>query len=324
MKLEIWKNFNQEILHSINSYKFHNTNFDAYYSVIECLLSKANPETIYGELGARLKSFFTHADLEHPELKIFLRNLISNEAIREINEINDIASFCIRKGYMNYLPKLKNILSHFVKNKFFLNGKTIGSPSETNTHIRVIKTNNLWLYRKNKKSQKINVISDVPTDIGLLPYDALSCYHHNSEKTKKLREDLLHQRSIFEKLQCHNLLSEIDEAIDKLDLEINGTNMGFRRITLNSIGSVLFKMFDSVKNVYIIPITEQIAKSNEDIEKLVAGCDKFAGFGHNYAVFDHYAAIKDFDADYGFLVGERDSKTYFIGYFQGGFDNGQC
>jgi hypothetical protein len=84
-----------------------------------------------------------------------------------------------------------------------------------------------------------------------LPYDALTCYHHNSEKTKKLREDLLHQKNIFEKLGCNNLLVEIDEAIQKLDFEINGINMGFRRITLNSIGSALFKMFDCVKNYQI-------------------------------------------------------------------------
>lgn len=323
MKLEIWKNFNSEILQSINSYKFHDIDFDAFYTVIDCLLSKSNPEAIYGELGIKLKSFFTHVDLEHSELKVFLRNLLTNQAIQEITEINEIAAFCVRKGYVDYILKLKNILSHFVKNKFFLNGKTIGTPAETNTHIRFIKTNDLWIYRKNKKAQKINIISDVPTDTGLLPYDALTCYHHNSEKTKKLREDLLHQKNIFEKLGCNNLLVEIDEAIQKLDFEINGINMGFRRITLNSIGSALFKMFDCVKNVYIIPITEQILNSNDDIKQLIAVSDRYPAFGHNYAVFDHYAAVKDIDADFGFLVGERDSKTYFIGYFQGGFDNVQ-
>jgi hypothetical protein len=315
MLFDAWRQFNSEIISSLKTYKFETERDNALNTIVECIFIKTNASEVYGSLGEKLKSFLSHVNFDHPEMHVFVKNILGDESIKEIEQFADLANYCKRKGYDSVAPKLKLMLSHFVKSSFFLNGKTLGNPAETNTHIRFLKNSNLWHLREKKKCQKINVAIDSEYDYKKIDESILCCYHHNSQKTEQLRTELLRKKRILEKMNCRHLLDEINTAINKLNNEICAINMGFRRITLGNVASSLKKIDPSISDIHIFPLTENQAYENNSIKTILSMTENFPAFGSKFPVFDHYGVVRGLEQDYGLLVGERDSRTFFLGYY---------
>lgn len=315
MLFDAWSKFNSEIINSIKTYKFEVEKDNALNTIVECIFIKTNAAEIYGSLGEKLKSFLSHVNFDHPEMAVFVKNILGENSIKEIEQFADLANYCNRKGYDLVTPKLKLMLSHFVKSNFFLNGKTLGNPEETNTHIRFLKQPNLWHLREKKKFQKINVVIDSEYDYKKNDNSILCCYHHNSKKTEQLRLELLRKKRILEKMNCRHLLDEINSAINKLNNEICAANMGFRRITLGNVASSLKKIDPAASDIHIFPLTEKQANEVDSIKTILSMTENFPAFGSKFPVFDHYGVVRGMEQDYGLLVGERDSRTFFLGYY---------
>ena len=111
------------------------------------------------------------------------------------------------------------------------------------------------------------------------------------------------------------MAAEINAAIEKLKLDLNLQSFGFHRITLNVVARNLNAFCDVKGNIRIYPVTQEIAAANDSLRQIVNLCESFPAFCGDYAVFDHYAFIKDELSDVGIIVGERDAQSLFLGYY---------
>lgn len=309
---EIWKNFNKTIQNSILNFNYKFEEKDSFNILYENLFHKLADVKCLGELGESLKEMLKSMDAKHPEINTFFYNLIGLQAIEEITEIVEIQNFCNRKAFKSVGNRIKELLGHFSKNYILLNGKTIGDPEKTNCHIRFLEPKKMWACRSKKKRQILNANKILPDNVVSL--DCLNLYHHNSDKTLELKKQLLKKLEIFENLSCNHLASEIREAIKRLDDELITINFGFRRITLSTLASVHRKIFKHSEDIFIYPINEETYWKYENISNFVDLTDNFKCFNSNHPVFDHYGIICGEDTKVGFLVGERDTKAFFIGY----------
>jgi hypothetical protein len=73
-------------------------------------------------------------------------------------------------------------------------------------------------------------------------------------------------------------------------------------------------MVKTEDEIFIMPVTEKIFKDNHSVAEYVNCLDFFSVFNRSHAVFDHYGLICSENAQKAFLVGERDTKTFFVGY----------
>jgi hypothetical protein len=309
---EAWMLFNQAILNSIKNFNYQIPEDFSLASLCDSFFVKSAELNFLDDLGSNLKEMLQNIDPSHPEINIFFYHLLGQEVINEISSVVEIANFCNKKKYDSMMPRLKSLLHHFTKNNLFLNGKSIGNPENTNCHIRFLPHKSIWACRDKKKKQILNSNKNLPENTSSL--DTLSLYHHNSDKTVDLKKQLLKKRDIFQSLNCNYLIKEINQAINRVDEEIITVNFGFRRITLSTLASVYRKMVKTEDEIFIMPVTEKIFKDNHSVAEYVNCLDFFSVFNRSHAVFDHYGLICSENAQKAFLVGERDTKTFFVGY----------
>jgi hypothetical protein len=313
MSLSIWKDKNKSILQSIRNYRYEIEKPKVLPILIEYFVINYGHDNLYGELGSNLKDFLVNIDLNHPELEIFVAKLFGMEGIEEIEVLHEIAAFCVRKKYDFIIDRLKNLLKSFVKNNLPHSGKTLGNPCVTNAYTRFLPKNKLWIARQNKKPQRIlskkttyeNVCEDE---------NVLDVYHHGSDKSLQLKAELIRKKNIFDAMNCTHLSGEISSAIKKIDEDFISCNFGFRRLTLSAAANSLVNIIGSYVDVYLEPVKMTDFTKNPVLHDFVECCDNFSCFNNDKAVFDHYGLIKSDENEICLLVGERDLKTFFIGY----------
>jgi hypothetical protein len=316
MNNEVWIAHNKEILHSI---KTIHINVDKKYQVLEFVkeFCKQNASEVLGDFGDSCLSFLKNIDVKHPEFTSFFYNLIGEKAIDEVLELFEANKFFKRKNFKLINLRIKYLLENFRKDKIMLNGKTLGNPMHTNIHTRFIPKSNIWSCRDNKKSQHIQASKGLISFTPEMTDNLFSCYHHNSDKTQELRLELERRRKIFVNMNCSYMIAEIDSAIEKLNNEIMLKNFGFRRITLNNVGSLLKSIYQDDRKILINPITSSYLSTlniESDVLKFVKVCDEFPLFHFEYPVFDHYGIVGCQESGLNIIVGERDTQTYFLGY----------
>jgi len=309
---EIWKNFNKAIQNSILNFNYKFEEKDAFNVLYENVFVKLSDAKCLGELGESLKEMLKSMDARHPEINTFFYNLLGSQAIEEISEIVEIQNFCNRKTFKHAGKRIKELLGHFSKNFILLNGKTIGDPEKTNCHVRFLEPKKMWGCRSKKKKQLLNANKILPDST--INLDCLNLYHHNSDKTLELKNQLAKKLEIFENLSCNYLASEIKQAIKRLDDELITVNFGFRRITLSTLASIHRKVLKHSEDIYIYPVNEELYWKNENISNFIDLTDNFKCFNNNHPVFDHYGIVCGEEEKVGFLVGERDTKAFFMGY----------
>lgn len=317
-----WIDYNQEIKNSINNLRMDLSYDQNIWAFIFSYIQRNQKFNILGVLGDNLTDFLESCDLNHVEFPIFLENFLGKDVIQEIEEIIEIANFCKRKNYKSYEKRLYLLATKFKKENLLLNGRTLSDPSITNIHTRFLQKNEIWKTRNSKKQQvitrsKILGIHEKKS----LNEDLFICYHHNSEKTQELKNELENRKLIFQQLNCLQMLHEIDDALQKLNSEIMMKNFGFRRITLNAMAHALKDYYKSDDASFICPVTEDLYLKNEYVKSFVDLCDNFPIFQNKYSVFDHFGLVGLDNQKNYILVGERDTQTFFIGYIYHEFDN---
>lgn len=312
MNLSNWEDYNKTIINSIQNFRPEIKNTGLLEILIDCIFTKNADVSFLGDLGEKLKDFFVSIDSKHPELDCFCSNFIGAAAIEEINQICEILIFCRKKNYNKFLNRIKLLFESFTRNEMTLGGKTLGNPINTNCHTRFLPQEKLWVARSKKVKQKIYTTKATDSSINS-SLDSLICYHHNSDRVLDLKNELERKRKLFENINCNLIMHEIDNAIDKLMSEIVSINFGFRRITLSNLAAKYRSLFEAA-DVLIHPITQDTIESNHFLKQIIDKTDNFFFRNQGYPVFDHYGIIKGPENKAGFIVGERDASTYFIGY----------
>lgn len=314
MNLSIWKDRNKNIIYSIRNYRHELGKPKILPTLVEYFLVNNGHHNLYGELGCQLQEFLKSVDLNHPELDSFLSIFFGYEGLEEIEIIHELAKFCVRKNYNVMIGRLKNLLKFFVKNNLPHHGKTIGNPLITHAYTRFLAKDNIWASRDAKKPQRIQCKKNVFESINC-DQNVLDAYHHDSDKSLQLKKELERKKEIFDSMNCVHLSSEIESAIKKIEGELISCNFGFRRITLTAAASALTTILGKPIDVYLEPIKKENIKQNNSLNDFIDSCDNFGCFNNAKAVFDHYATIRSDEDNVGFIVGERDLKTFFIGYY---------
>jgi hypothetical protein len=318
MNKDFFSKCNEHIIESVKSFKYNNEDNLDIKNLIFDFLNLKNKKEVFGNFGSNLENFLLHADLNHTEILGFLKQRIFTEdCIREINELFALYKYCKRKKLNQSMSNLHKLCNYFTSEKMFLVGKTIDNLKVTKVHTRFLSENLRWEVRSCKKPTKIQGLKksfeadDEPEE------KLFVCYHHNSTEVANVLRDLYTKQSMFTKMDCHHLAGEIGLAIKKIENDLQSQSLGFHRITLNSAARSIRKLvkISDEDEIKIYPVDPIWCDTNNSVNMLVKICENFPAYNCNFACFDHYGVIKANKTPVGIVVGERDTQTFFIGYY---------
>ena len=308
--------YNEQIIKSINNFNLQQNHFTETKKTIADFLVCEKKQEVFGDMGVKLDNFLSQSDWSHPELYYFIENAIGSLGLSEMSQIIQLQKYCKRKKLNIVQSNLSRLFKYFVPEKVFLSGKSFEYLEQSKIHTRFLPSTSRWETRSKKKAGKINgakretLYTEEYQNLNIF-----SCYHHNSEKIKEVLSDLENKYQIFLNIKCELMAKEIKSAIDRLNNDLNSQSLGFHRITLNSIAKNYINIFQTDDDIKIFPVEQNFYKNSNSIHPLVQLCDNFPAYGNEYAAFDHYAVIKTDSSLFGVLVGERDTQTFFIGYY---------
>lgn len=318
MNIDFVENANAEIVQSINKFEYHFEDYSDVKNIIFEFLNLKNHNDIFGMFGNNLKNFLLHADLNHSELLSFLRHKIfSDDCISEIKELFILYKYCKRKKLRAVEQNLFKLCNHFVAEKIFLVGKTIDNLKLTKVHTRFLPDKERWEVRGYKKPTKIQGLKKTFDSDDIQEDQLFVCYHHNSCAVAEVLSDLKIKESMFLKIECTNLANEVNAAIKKIETDLQSQSLGFHRITLNAVARNMSRWYGDKgdADVKIYPIDASWCETNRSINNLVKICEQFPAYDGKFACFDHYGVIKCEHMPFGIIVGERDTQTFFMGYY---------
>ena len=319
MKKDDCLSLNQQIIDSIGKFDYKKEDHEYVKNIVFEIINLKNVENILGTFGTNLKNFLLHADLNHAEFLSFLRyKIFSDECIEEVRELLALNKYCKRKKMHSMVENLHKLCKYFVTEKMFLLGKTIDNLSKTKVHSRFLPDRQRWDVRSCKKPTKIQGYKKL-VDVDESSFDKVfACYHHNSTTVNNILTDLRYKANVFKNIDCRNLSSELDSAISRIENDLQSQSLGFHRITLNAVARNVCRFYSGYTeddDIKIFPVDLSWYNTNSNLSSLISICEKFPAYDNQFACFDHYGVIKSENAPFGIVVGERDTQTFFIGYY---------
>jgi hypothetical protein len=297
---------NENIFHSIelNSKSFTKKNCN------KKLLKKINSlveKVWFKSLFENFCSFFSVANKKHPDFFDVIDNLFPEYFIEKCLDID--------KTY-NYI-KENNIVIHdaFVVSikKFFTEDEIkrlnyYDNPEKNRIATRFLDVDRKWNLRKFKREQVI--LKKINSKINLDVKKGINSISHNSNDLKEYIKELgLKKKSMLE-INCIQLAAEIEEYMGRIKENINLSKHGFYRVSISKLLELAASIFE-YSGAEIMPIKDKNYLRQYPIPQFLELCDNF--FGKNLSIFDNYAQIKFVGGPFSFLVGEIDSKSYFVG-----------
>lgn len=255
-----------------------------------------------------LKKFLQSINMDHGELPCFLNKNINIDIIDLIKEITDVYEFCKEKKLkiQNELSCFsKNIISHFDNN--FLNN--LGNPEKTKIFTRFLDENKRWSVRATKNKQIISKKSNL--SVSQMETGCVESIYHGSLYNYKIVEDLKNKKNSFDEISCSNLAFEINKAIDRINESIALEKYGFQRVAISKILHLFEKNF-AYSQATILPVKSIKQLEGSDAKRFVELCENFNFSGSKFSIFDHYAEIKLNESQVSALIGEIDTRSYFI------------
>ena len=261
-------------------------------------LSQSFPDVLY---------FFESIDMKHPDLSCFIESLFYENFIDKAKSVDTIIDFCNKKkiNNINIENSLPSVLLNSVNNKLATN---LGNPETTLNHIRFLSVSKRWAARSYKNNQVVYAKEKHVNN--LIKEETLEYFGHNSMKIEEYYQELLQKYDYFKKINCNNMAKELSNYIEKVKENLNQKKYGFYRVPISKIINIVAsqKTFDIVE---IIPVKDLNYLKNRNCPDFIKICETF--FGKNHGIFDHYAEIKFGGINTSYLIGEIDSRSYFIG-----------
>ncbi len=252
-------------------------------------------------------SFFSSIDTRHPDLMDFLNNIFDSNFLEKSKSIDSIIKFCTTKkiNNINISSVLASVLLENINSKIINN---LGNPEVTLNHIRFLSPCKRWLARGYKNVQVVSPKERYFNQ--LIQEEELEYFGHNSMKIESYHDLLLSKYNDLKKINCNFMAKELAILIDKVKDNLNQKKYGFYRVPISKIINIVSakKQIDIVE---IIPIKTPDYLKNRNCPNFIRLCESF--FDKNHGVFDHYAEIKFGGWNTSYLIGEIDSKSYFIG-----------
>lgn len=316
MLKEVCLQYNNQIIKSIADLILKKKDCIEIKEIIVKFLACTNKQEIFGDMGIKLGNFLLQAETQHPELYCFIEKTIGINGLNEISQIIQLHKYCKSKKLNFIKNNLFRLCKFFVPENVFLSGKSLEFLDQSKIHTRFLNVEDRWKTRSKKKLGKINGIKkSIESAEENCNLNIFSCYHHNSEIIKEVLCELENKYQVFTSMKCDLMADEIKSTINRLNNDLNNQSLGFHRITLNSIAKNYNNIFKTEDDIKIFPIDQCFYKNNNIVKPLIDLCENFPPYGNGYAAFDHYAIIRTDLSPFGILVGERDTQTFFIGYY---------
>jgi hypothetical protein len=297
---------NKNIFFSIKSYSV-NINKNNGNKVLFNNLNKLIKRTWFRSLFPSFCSFYSSANKKHPDFLDVLESLFTNKFISKCMDIDKTYNY-IKQNNMQIHDAFLNGVKKFFTEEEIKKINYYDNPEENRIATRFLDINKKWNTRKLKREQII--LKEVNSKIKLDSVKDINSICHDSKVLNKFVDDLnLKKKSMLE-INCMQLASEIDEYINRIKENINLSKYGFYRVSISKLLELASSMF-KYRSAEIIPIKDKDYLKQYDIPDFLKLCDNF--FGKNLSIFDHYAKIKFIDGPMSFLIGEIDSKSYFVG-----------
>jgi hypothetical protein len=184
----------------------------------------------------------------------------------------------------------------------------LGNPEITLNHIRFLSPAKRWVSRSYKNIQQVTPKEKYNNQ--LVEEEELEYFGHNSMQIESYCESLQIKYNELKKINCNLMAKELSICIDKVKENLSQKRHGFYRVPISKIINIVSSknQFDTVE---IIPVKDPNYLSNRNCPNFIKICENF--FGRTYGIFDHYAEIKFSGINISYLIGEIDSKSYFIG-----------
>lgn len=252
-------------------------------------------------------SFFTSIDINHPDIISFIDSVFYTKFIEKSKSITSVINFCKSKKIYNI--NIESILPDILIDSFNFKAVSIlGNPEITLNHIRFLSPAKRWMARSYKNTQ---VVYPKEKNINnIIQEETLEYFGHNSMQIENYYEQLIEKYNNLKNINCNIMAKELSTYIDKVKENLNQKKYGFYRVPISKIISIVGskRNFDVVE---IIPIKELNYLKPRKCPDFIKICENF--FSRNHGVFDHYAEIKFGGINISYLIGEIDSKSYFIG-----------
>ena len=258
----------------------------------------------------KIQKFLSSIDLNHNGLSFFFNQVFSPNFSRKCNEINSLLAVCDGQGYS--IKKDLLLLSKVIVEEIdqdFLN--FVGNPEETKVYTRFLPDKSRWLSRTSKKTQSINIrqINNNASDVF-----NIENYYHNSDSIKTIKNDLQNKKDVMYKMGCTNISKEIDFTIKSLEESLCLQRYGFHRVTISKLAKCLSNCVDG-ETINVKPVTFPQALAGTNAFRFLEICESFP-HQDNWAgpIFDHYAELNWKSGEFSILIGEIDTRSYFISY----------
>lgn len=274
-------------------------------------LTESSLLNIFESVFDPLSQFVQSVNKEHPDVQSFLLQVCTERFFDKAHQILKLIDYCdlhqltIKEDFVHFQKYLNDLLNQSMHS-------LIGDPEKTKIFTRFLPTKKRWLARTFKKTQTITCKKN--DCISILDNHGLQAFYHNSNLLLNIKNDLLCKKDNMYGMGCTQICKEIETNIKEIEEFFSLQKYGFHRITISKIIKLLNVEKNSVQ-FHIRPVTHTAVVSSTNAARFVDLCDNFS-FGDQGAwpIFDHYAEICCKNSEFSILVGEIDTKSYFICY----------
>ena len=242
---------------------------------------------------------------KHPDLQGYLEKFLNFEILQKINDFYKLEKY-INKNNFNFSNNIDSffdcIFSGVNKKEIY----RIVDPSKNKISTRFLPYEKRWQARESKRIQ--NIKKENSNGLNTFFEKDIWMFSHNSNYVEEFYKELKEKHNNFIQINCFKMAKEIELYMSKVEDNINLKKNGFYRVSISKIISTI-QDDRNIGNVIVSPVYLKCLK--KDLKEFVDICDNF--FAKDCPVFDHYAILKFDDTFPQYLIGEIDSKSYFIG-----------
>jgi hypothetical protein len=297
---------NKNIYKSIDSYSNRSDikiNKQKNLKKIQLLVSK----NWFQSMFSNFCKFYSAANKKHPDFHFLINDIFSEKIIEKSLDINKTNEF-IKKNNITIHDAFNNSIKKFFTEEEVRKINYYNDPEENRTATRFLDYQKKWNTRKTKRDQVI--LKETNSKISYDLNKSILSICHNSKSIFEYIRNLNQKKQSLLEINCIQLAAEIDEYLLKIKENINLSRHGFFRVSISKLLDLASSLFE-YRGAEIFPIKDKDYLSQFPIPNFIDLCDNY--FGKNLSIFDHYAHVKFVGGPFSFLIGEIDSKSYFVG-----------